>query len=447
MQGRLISTDPRQQRFFVATTLTFSPRDTSNTELIKVFPRHALQRIDGFGGSFTEAAGFVFNSMSAGCKKQFLEDYFSPQKQGYSLGRMPVQSCDFSLSNYAGVESDADLQRGNLSFARDKANLIPLICAATEVNPQLALMASPWSPPGFMKTNNQMNGGGKLRREYYHAWAEVIVQYLLEYHRHGIRVTSLSIQNEPVAVKNWESCLYSVEEETAFAVKYLRPMLMRYGMEEMEIYIWDHDKDGLIEWAEAAFASHDNDAGIDGLAFHWYTGDHFSQLQYLAQCLPDKKLLFSEGCVPMEHDSGSQIRHWHTYLHDMIGNFRAGCTGFIDWNLLLDSQGGPNHQGNLCEAPVQYDQARDELRYNLSWYAIGHFSRYVRPGARVMLSSCFDSQLEEVGFVNPDGERVLVVYNPEPREKSCRIMEGEKEYRLTLPGQGVATLTWYPQGE
>ncbi|ECB4488991.1 lysosomal glucosyl ceramidase-like type III secretion effector SrfJ, partial [Salmonella enterica subsp. enterica serovar Java] len=122
--------------------------------------------------------------------------------------------------------------------------------------------------PAFMKTNNDMNGGGKLRRECYADWADIIINYLLEYRRHGINVQALSVQNEPVAVKTWDSCLYSVEEETAFAVQYLRPRLARQGMDEMEIYIWDHDKDGLVDWAELAFADEANYKGINGLAFH-----------------------------------------------------------------------------------------------------------------------------------------------------------------------------------
>ncbi|EJE6959162.1 lysosomal glucosyl ceramidase-like type III secretion effector SrfJ, partial [Salmonella enterica subsp. enterica serovar Derby] len=146
--------------------------------------------------------------------------------------------------------------------------------------------------------------------------------------------------------------------------------------------------------------------------------------------------------VPMESDAGSQIRHWHTYLHDMIGNFKSGCSGFIDWNLLLNSEGGPNHQGNLCEAPIQYDAQNDVLRRNHSWYGIGHFCRYVRPGARVMLSSSYDNLLEEVGFVNPDGERVLVVYNRDVQERRCRVLDGDKEIALTLPPSGASTLLW-----
>ncbi len=345
MKGRLISSDPYRQQFLVERAVSFSHRQRDCSELISVLPRHALQQIDGFGGSFTEGAGVVFNSMSEKTKAQFLSLYFSAQEHNYTLARMPIQSCDFSLGNYAYVDSSADLRQGRLSFSRDEAHLIPLISGALRLNPHMKLMASPWSPPAFMKTNNDMNGGGKLRRECYADWADIIINYLLEYRRHGINVQALSVQNEPVAVKTWDSCLYSVEEETAFAVQYLRPRLARQGMDEMEIYIWDHDKDGLVDWAELAFADEANYKGINGLAFHWYTGDHFSQIQYLAQCLPDKKLLFSEGCVPMESDAGSQIRHWHTYLHDMIGNFKSGCSGFIDWNLLLNSEGGAESSG------------------------------------------------------------------------------------------------------
>ncbi|EBL4643737.1 lysosomal glucosyl ceramidase-like type III secretion effector SrfJ [Salmonella enterica subsp. enterica serovar Derby] len=442
MKGRLISSDPYRQQFLVERAVSFSYRQRDCSELISVLPRHTLQQIDGFGGSFTEGAGVVFNSMSEKTKAQFLSLYFSAQEHNYTLARMPIQCCDFSLGNYAYVDSSADLQQGRLSFSRDEAHLIPLISGALRLNPHMKLMASPWSPPAFMKTNNDMNGGGKLRRECYADWADIIINYLLEYRRHGINVQALSVQNEPVAVKTWDSCLYSVEEETAFAVQYLRPRLARQGMDEMEIYIWDHDKDGLVDWAELAFADEANYKGINGLAFHWYTGDHFSQIQYLAQCLPDKKLLFSEGCVPMESDAGSQIRHWHTYLHDMIGNFKSGCSGFIDWNLLLNSEGGPNHQGNLCEAPIQYDAQNDVLRRNHSWYGIGHFCRYVRPGARVMLSSSYDNLLEEVGFVNPDGERVLVVYNRDVQERRCRVLDGDKEIALTLPPSGASTLLW-----
>ncbi len=447
MKGKIFTSDPHRERFLVETTASFAPREPQCSNMIKVFPRHKLQRIDGFGGSFTEGAGVVYNSMTDTAKSTFLHWYFSEQEHHYSLARMPIQSCDFSLSNYEYISSVEDIKQGKLDFTRDKEHLIPLISDALCINPQMALMASPWSPPACMKTNNDMNGGGKLRSEYYADFAQLIIQYLLTYRRYGIRIQYLSIQNEPVAVKTWDSCLYSVEEETSFAVNYLRPLLEEQGMGDMEIYIWDHDKDGLVDWAEQAFSREENINGINGMAFHWYTGDHFAQVQYLSQCLPDKKLLFSEGCVPMETGDNVGNRHWHTYLHDMVGNFKAGCTGFIDWNLLLNSEGGPNHQGNLCEAPVQYDSKTDTLKRNHSWYGIGHFCRYVQPGARVTLSSSFDASLEEVAFANPDGGHVLVVYNRDACEKTCRVVIDDKETALTLPANGASTLVWHETGE
>lgn len=442
MNGRIITSDLLNQRFLVERPVAFRRRDSDGQQTINVFPQYPQQRIDGFGGSFTEGAGVVYNAMPLAQKTQLLQWYFGPQSHGYSLARIPIQSCDFSLGNYAYAECAADITQGRLAFERDRANLMPLIRDALAVNPALVLMASPWSPPAFMKTNGSMNGGGQLRREEYGPWAEMIAQYLLEYRRMGIVIRLLSVQNEPVAVKPWESCLYSVAQETEFALQHLRPALARHGLDDVAIYIWDHDKDGLVDWAEQAFADPAALAGLDGLAFHWYTGDHFSQIQHLARRFPDKKLLFSEGCVPMETGAGSQARHAATYLHDMIGNFKAGCTGFIDWNLLLNGAGGPNHHGNLCEAPLQYDTQTGQLRRNHSYYAIGHFSRYVHPGARVVLSSAYDAALEEVAFTNPGGERVLVIYNRDEKIRSCRVVEGEWETALQLAPGSVSTLVW-----
>ncbi|WP_297197632.1 glycoside hydrolase family 30 beta sandwich domain-containing protein [uncultured Pluralibacter sp.] len=442
MKGRCFTSDPQEQCYHIESQVTFTDRADGGERTINVFPHHQFQRVEGFGGSFTEAAGVVYNTMPEAVREELLEDYFSAQGNCYNLARLPIQSCDFSLGNYAYAGSAEDIKYGRLNFARDRQNLIPFIRDALAVNANLVLMASPWSPPAFMKTSANMNGGGQLRLDAYPLWAEMIVQFLLEYRRQGINIHRLSVQNEPVAVKPWESCLYSAEQETDFAVNHLRPLLERHGLGDTELYIWDHDKDGLVDWAERAFANEASRREIDGLAFHWYTGDHFAQIQHLARHYPEKKLLFTEGCVPMEEGAGGQTRHFDTYLHDMIGNFKAGCMGFIDWNLLLDGSGGPNHPGNLCEAPIQFDLDRGQLRRNSSYYGIAHFSRYVRPDARVMLSSSYDATLEEVGFVHPDGERVLVVYNRSGEIRQCRIVDGARETMLTLNAGSVCTLVW-----
>lgn len=447
MKGRCFTTDPHGQRYYVERAVTFTERTPGGERTINVFPHHQLQRVEGFGGSFTEAAGVVYNAMPEAARQELLDAYFGAQGNCYNLARLPIQSCDFSLGNYAYAESAEDVEGGRLNFERDRRHLIPFIRDALAVNPDLMLMASPWSPPAFMKTNADMNGGGQLRLDAYPLWAEMIVQFLLEYGRQGIKIRRLSVQNEPVAVKPWESCLYSVEQEADFAVNHLRPLLERNGLGDTEVYIWDHDKDGLVEWADRAFANEASRRGIAGLAFHWYTGDHFPQIQHLARHYPEKKLLFSEGCVPMEPGTDAQMHHLDKYLHDMIGNFKAGCTGFIDWNLLLDGAGGPNHPGNLCEAPVQFDSHSGQLRHNDSYYGIGHFSRYISPDARVMLSSSFDATLEEVGFIHPDGERVLVVYNRSGESREWRVVDGTRETTLSLNAGSVCTLVWPAGGE
>lgn len=445
MKGQCFISQPGAERYHQASPAVFAPREESGQQLIKVFPQHRQQRVEGFGGSFTESAGVVYNSLPESARERVLQHYFGQQGNRYTLARLPIQSCDFSLGNHACVNSYQDIQSGKLDFSRDREYLMPFIRDALAVQPEMILMASPWSPPAFMKSNQHMNRGGYLRREDYALWAELIVSWMLEYHRNGICISRLSVQNEPVAVKPWESCLYSVEDEGDFAINYLSKALASHGLGDTELYIWDHDKDGIVDWADRAFADESRRAAIDGVAFHWYTGDHFAQIQHLARRYPEKKLLFTEGCVPAEgRDPDVQLRHGGLYLHDMIGNFNAGACGYIDWNLLLDDEGGPNHQGNRCEAPIQCRQGGEEPVVNLSYHFIGHFSRYVRPDAEVALSSSYDRQLETAAFVNPDGERVLVVFNHGAEARQCRVVEGDMETPLVLDGWSAATLTWRP---
>ncbi|MGX9334430.1 glycoside hydrolase family 30 protein (plasmid) [Klebsiella grimontii] len=443
MKGQCFISQPGAERYHQVSPAVFSPREESCQQLIKVFPQFRQQRVEGFGGSFTESAGVVYNSLPEATRKQVLQYYFGPLGNRYTMARLPIQSCDFSLGNHASAGSEQDILDGKFDFSRDREYIMPFIRDALAIQPELILMASPWSPPAFMKSNQQMNRGGYLLRECYELWAELIVNWLLEYRRNGISITRLSVQNEPVAVKPWESCLYSVEEESDFAINYLNKALARHSLADTELYIWDHDKDGIVDWAERVFADEIRREAIDGIAFHWYTGDHFAQIQHLARRYPEKKLLFTEGCVPAEGRSAEvQQRHGSLYLHDMIGNFNAGACGHIDWNLLLDDEGGPNHQGNRCEAPIQCRQGEAMPIVNQSWHFIGHFSRYVRPGAEVVLSSSYDCQLETAAFVNPDGERVLVVFNHGAEARCCRVVDGEWETQLELNGWSAATLIW-----
>jgi glucosylceramidase len=430
---------------FVQEELQFTKRSNlmDNNNALKVFPTHSKQSVYGFGSSFTEATGYVFNQMSEKTKTELLNLYFSKDHSGYNLARMPIQSCDFSLGNYSYVQTEEELLNEQYDFSHDEKNVIPFIKAALKINPEIVFMASPWSPPAFMKTNNDMNGGGYLKKEYYPAWAKIIHAYLDFYLSHGIKIQKFSVQNEPVMIKQWDSCLYENFDEADFAVNYLKKELKNTPHEEIELYIWDHDKDGLIEWVDETFRHPQFREAIAGIAFHWYSGDHFEQVQYIAEKYPEKDLLFTEGCVPQEgFSSHVEINHGNIYIHDLIHNFKNGTTGYIDWNILLDSTGGPNHMGNTCEAPIMYDVAEDRLQVNLSYHYIKHFSHFVASGAKVIYSSVYDSTIDQVAFVNSDGQRVLIAFNNSEVAKSFRVIEGEFEVEITLEKKQVVTLVW-----
>jgi glucosylceramidase len=198
-----------------------------------------------------------------------------------------------------------------------------------------------------------------------------------------------------------------------------------------------------LERADATFSVDGADKSIGAIGFHWYTGDHFEALDAVRTKYPHKELIFTEGCVEYSRfKANNQVKNAEMYLHDMIGNFNQGMNGYIDWNLVLNAQGGPNHVGNFCDAPIMYDKENDQLDIKLSFYYIGHLSRFVKKGARRILVSRYTDQVDAVGFVNPDGEKVVVLMNRTAEELSMQICEDINVCNITLMAHSVITLCW-----
>ncbi|HEX3077362.1 MAG TPA: glycoside hydrolase family 30 beta sandwich domain-containing protein, partial [Lachnospiraceae bacterium] len=175
----------------------------------------------------------------------------------------------------------------------------------------------------------------------------------------------------------------------------------------------------------------------------WYTGDHFEALDAVRGKYPDKELIFTEGCVEYSRfEKNNQVKNAEMYLHDMIGNFNQGMNGYIDWNLVLNKQGGPNHVGNFCDAPVMYDKEKDELDIKLSYYYIGHLSRFVQKGAKRILLSRYTDQVDAVAFMNPAGEKVAVLMNRTDEDITFQFCEEKKVCDITLTAHSVVTLCW-----
>ncbi len=402
-----------------------------------------FQTIEGFGGAFTEAAALTWQGLSPVRQQQVLRDYFDPESgHGYTLCRAHMNSCDFALGNYAHVEIPGDTALASFNIERDKRSLLPFIQAAQRAAGQpLKLLVSPWSPPAWMKSNGQMNDGGHLLPQYRQAWARCFVRFIEAYAAEGVPVWAVSVQNEPAATQRWDSCLYSAEEERDFVRDHLGPELAAAGLGHVKIVIWDHNRDHLVERAGVVYADAEASKYVWGAGFHWYGEDHFEQVQLTHDAWPDKQLLFTEGC----QEGGPHLRSWdlgERYAHSMINDLNRWTVGWIDWNLLLDDSGGPNHVGNLCSAPVLADRASGELLYQSSYHYIGHFARFIRPGAQRVLCASSRQDLQATAFVNSDGGAAAVVLNR--TEQPIRFLLSADQTRpvCEIPARAIATLLW-----
>lgn len=432
-----------QEVQFQEMEVNFLEGDGGEMQQVRVHPSVSYQQILGMGAAITEASAYTCARMSAERQKQLLALYFGAGND-YNFCRLHIQSCDFALGNYAYVEDAQDRELQSFSIERDRKYIIPFVQAALEQNPDIQFLASPWSPPAFMKTNGEMNHGGRLRQEYYQMWADMVARYVSAYQDEGIAIRRLTVQNEPAAVQTWDSCIFSGAEEAEFACRYLRPALDRAQHADVKINVWDHNKEKILERAAESFGVEGAQEAIDGIAFHWYTGEHFDALAEVRRQYPDKELLFTEGCVEYARAAAdNQVQHAEMYAHDIIGDFNAGMNGFIDWNLILDRQGGPNHVKNYCDAPVMCDVDADTIDVKLSYYYIGHFSRFIRPGARRILVSKYSPDIEATAFRNPDGSRVLVLLNRSEREVDFVLStEGKNSGRMKIGKHSIMTCCW-----
>ncbi|WP_221029423.1 glycoside hydrolase family 30 protein [Actomonas aquatica] len=377
-------------------------------------PAEQFQTMVGFGGALTESSAWVLEQLPAERRAEVIRRYFDPAEGiGYTLARTHINSCDFSLNMWSldDVAGDYDLHHFSLDPMRRW--VLPLIHQARTAagGDSLRLVASPWSPPYWMKTNYRMDDGGSLRGEYAPVWAEFFVKFVQAMQdEEGIPVWGLTVQNEPQAHQVWESCLYTPEQERDFVKNHLGPALVRAGMSDVKLMALDHNRDILEVHADASLGDPEAAQYLWGLGLHWYVSNDFEASSRVHAKYPDKPILFTEGCW----EGGDAIgawKHGEGYARQMMGDFRNWVVGFIDWNIVLDQRGGPNHVGNFCDAPVIVNTDTLEVSYGPSFYYIGHFSRFVKPGAVRIASTCGNENLDTIAFANPDGAVVVVVMN------------------------------------
>ena len=381
---------------------TFSELRQPTERQICVFvnPNKTFQSFLGIGGAITDASAEVFAKLSNEKQQEFLNAYYSAEKGiGYTLARTTIHSSDFSSGSYTYID-EGDTALKTFSIDHDRKYKIPLIKkATTAAGGKITLYATPWSPPTFMKSNKSMLKGGTLLPEYFQPWANYFTKFVKAYEKEGIPIWGISTQNEPMAVQTWESCVYTAEAERDFVKNYLGPTMKKEGLGSKKIIAWDHNRDLMVQRANIIFSDPEASKYIWGMGFHWYEtwagGEPmFENVARVHEAYPDKNLMFTEGCVEKFDAKNYQLwANGERYGTSMIHDFNNGTVGWTDWNILLDENGGPNHVGNFCFAPIHADTKTGELIYTPSYYYIGHFSKFIRPEAKRVSTAVSRSSL------------------------------------------------------
>ena len=445
----ITTADSSDLRLTPTDTLGFTQMGQPVETQICVFvdPSKKYQEFFGIGAALTDASAETFYKLPKDKQQEVLTAFFDKEKGiGYTVGRTNINSCDFSSGSYTYVDSN-DKELKSFNIQPDRKYKIPFIKESIKAaGGSLTMFASPWSPPGWMKTNNEMLHGGKLKPEFYDSWAMYYTKFIKEYEKEGIPMWGISVQNEPMATQRWESCIYTAEEERDFLKKHLGPTMEREGLKEKKIIVWDHNRDLIYQRAQTYFDDPEAAKYAWGIGFHWYEDWSGGQPMYenikrVHEAYPDKKIFFTEGCA--ESFNPTRYNAWvlgEEYGRSMINDFNNGMVGFTDWNIILDETGGPNHVQNFCFAPVHGDTKTGQLIYTNAYYYIGHFSKYIKPGARRISSAASRSQLLTTAFQNPDGTNVVIVMNQGNAETPYFLWINGKATEIKAKPHSIATL-------
>lgn len=444
---------------------------SENASMIVLNPEKKYQTISGFGGAFTESSAYLLNKLSKKNRDTILKAYFSKDGANYSLTRTHMNSCDFSLTNYSYTPVPDDVELKHFSIQEDKDDLIPMIKDALAISEDgFNIFASPWSAAPWMKDNNSWVGG-KLLPKYYDTWALFFSKYIEAYKSEGIEIWGFTVENEPHGNgNNWESMHFTPKEMTDFVQFHLGPKLEADGYGDKIILGYDQNRAGLKEWVDEMYRDEDSSKYFDGTAIHWYesTYDYFPEaLQYAHNKAPNKYLIETEGCVDSEVPkwqddawywrkeatdwgwdwASAEEKHLHPkyapvnrYARDIIGCLNNWVDGWVDWNMVLDTQGGPNWFKNWCVAPVIVDPEKDEVYFTPLYYTMAHFSKYIRPNAEVIDVENSNDSLMVTAAKNPDGSIAVVIFNEGKEGQNFKLSLGERSTEISINPQAIQTI-------
>lgn len=431
-------TDDRMECYELENFIVDKEKKCTNS--VKIDTNKKFQRILGFGGALTEASDYALSKIDQDEQKKVLVSYYDEEKGiGYSFARVHINSCDFSLENYSYVE-DGDMTLETFTLDRDEKYVLPLLRKVKGItNNKLNILASPWSPPNYMKTNDEMNNGGKLKEDCRQLWAEYFVKYINKMKEKEMDIWGVTVQNEPAAHQVWDSCLYTAEEERDFVKYYLGPTMHENGLKDKKIIIWDHNRDIVYERAKTVLEDNEAAQYVWGTGIHWYVSEEFSNTSKVHDEFPDKHIIFTEGC----QEGGVKLGSWDTgerYGRNIIGDLNNFVEAWMDWNIILDETGGPNHVNNLCDAPIIIDGKTKEVHYNSSFFYIAHFSKFIKKNAERVYCNVLGEKIHAVSCINEDNSFCAVIMNEGNEDKYVNLEIDNESLKINLKAHSIYTI-------
>ncbi|XP_070622167.1 lysosomal acid glucosylceramidase-like isoform X2 [Erythrolamprus reginae] len=425
------------------------------------------QRIKGFGGSVTDAASINILALSPKAQKNLLRSYFSEEGIEYNLVRMPMASCDFSVRTYTYDDYPYDYELKNFSLVEEDLLMkIPIVHRAKAMSKRpISLMASPWTAPIWMKTNEDWKGRGWLKGEagdsIHKSWASYFVRFLDEYAKQNLTFWAITAQNEPTAgfVKHYpfQNLGFSAETQRDFIALDLGPALARSLHKDIRLITLDDNRIHLPRWAKVVLSGESQAYRyIHGIGLHWYL-DFISPIKATVettqQLYPDYFLISTEACAGSYFWQRAVILgSWargEDYSHSILENLNHHVVGWIDWNLALDLQGGPNWVKNFVDSPIIVDTSRDTFYKQPMFYHLGHFSKFIVEGSQrvglTVVKSNFICKLEHVAVLRPDGSAVVVVLNRSSKNLTIGISDSAGYISAQIPAKSIQTYLWRRQ--
>jgi glucosylceramidase len=413
----------------------------NGSTLVQVDDQIRYQSMDGFGASFTDSsASLVQNNLDEAQRNVLMAQLFDPEAGiGLSMVRQPVGASDFTVGGNDYTYDDTCCDLGDFSIDHDRAYLIPVLQQAQALNPELKLMATPWSAPAWMKDNGSLFGG-QLNDDRFDEYADYLVDFVEAYEAQGLPIYAITTQNEP----HHESSTYptmrmSWEDQAEFIGSHLGPEFEDAGI-DTGIIAWDHNWDEPDYPVNVLNDPEANRYSI-GSAFHCYGGDVAAQSQ-VHDAHPDKGLWFTE-CSGGEWatDFGGNLK-WNMQ-NLVIGAIRNWAKGVTLWNMALDQNAGPTNGGcSNCRGVVTVDTRSGTVAYNVEYYVLGHASKFVQPGAVRIDSTTTPGGIETVAFENPDGTIAMIALNAGSATADFTVAQGGRDFGYSMPAGAVATFVW-----